>query len=87
MRTKLAEHKARDKAALGAKNEKLRAKRLTSKELLLNEENLLKKSLKSCTQLLRDLETRSEDLESTQEALGKFDSKWAKLTSNHQVPK
>jgi hypothetical protein len=46
VKTVLAVHKARDTAAVGAKNEKLKAERLTSQELLSNKENSLKESQK-----------------------------------------
>jgi hypothetical protein len=83
VKTQLAEHKARDRAALGAKNEKLKAERTTSKELLLNKENLLKESLKKRSQLVKELETRSKDLKKAQEANSKYNSERGGLTSAH----
>jgi DNA-binding transcriptional MerR regulator len=74
VKTVLAEHKARDAAALGAKNEKLKAKRLTSKELLSNKENLLKESQKSCSQLVKALKTSSKDLKKVQESISKHNN-------------
>jgi hypothetical protein len=62
VKTKLAEHKARDAAALGSKQEKLKAERLTSKELLSSKDALLKESEKTRTQLKSELEKREKNL-------------------------
>jgi hypothetical protein len=84
VKTVLAQHKARDDAAaLGAKNEKFKAERLTSKELLSNEDNSLKESQKSCSQLVKALETSSKDLKKAQESISKHDNERGELTCNH----
>lgn len=77
VKTKLAEHKARDASALGAKNEKLKAERATNKELLSNKDALLKDVQKTRTKLVKDLEAKSKELKKAQDASDKFNSERA----------
>ena len=87
MKTKLAEQKARDGAALSSKQEKLKAERLTSKELLSSKDTLLKESEKTRTRLQSDLAKQVNSLKKATEAITNLRSTSSELQDQKQLVK
>jgi hypothetical protein len=68
-KTKLAEHKARDAAALATKTEKLKAASVTTKALLGAKDFSLKESEKKRSQLEKEVERQSKQLKKAAEEI------------------